>query len=136
MFYQACSEEFLRAGELSENKGKNSFFFSAIKLHVGIIVGFFPWPEFWLWLWLFLIKFLLVCATMAGAGGICILACLEALKTHFWCSLKANIKEIECCVMNMKVRRGGIPLCCSQLVHGGAFFSKTNITFNYKIFYD
>ena len=33
---------FLRAGELSENKCENSNFFSAIKPHVDIAVGFFP----------------------------------------------------------------------------------------------
>ena len=38
----------------------------------------------------------MVGATMVGTGGeVCILASLEALKIHFWCSWKANIKEIE-----------------------------------------
>ena len=41
---QARSQESLRAGELSENKCKNSNLFWAIKLHVGITVGFFPGP--------------------------------------------------------------------------------------------
>ena len=39
-----CMVCYYRAGELSKNKGKNSIFFSAIKLHVDIAVGFFPEP--------------------------------------------------------------------------------------------
>ena len=38
------SQEFLRAGGLSENKGKNYYFFLAIKLHADIVMGFFPGP--------------------------------------------------------------------------------------------
>ena len=41
---QARSQEFLRAGELSENKCKNFNIFWVIKLHVEITVGFFPEP--------------------------------------------------------------------------------------------
>ena len=44
-----------------------------------------------------------------GVGVECILAFLEALKLNFWCSLKANIKENECYVMNLNFRRGRIP---------------------------
>ena len=38
------SQEFLRAVGFSENKGKNYYFFLAIKLHVDIVMGFFPGP--------------------------------------------------------------------------------------------
>ena len=38
------SQEFLRAVGFSEDKGKNYYFFLAIKLHVDIVMGFFPGP--------------------------------------------------------------------------------------------
>ena len=51
---------------------------------------------------------------MAGAGKeICTLTFLEASKTCFSCSLKANVNK-----------NGGIPPRCCQLVHGGPFFQK------------
>ena len=65
--------------------------------------------------------------------NICILTFLEASKTHFWCSLKVNIKnrilchEHEGCEM-------GIPLSCRQLVHGGPFFLKQISHSNTKYF--
>ena len=83
------SQEFLRAGELSENKCENSNFFSAIKLNVDITVGFFPDSGFWL-----------------------------------WCSLTSNIKEIEYCVMNVKVGRGGFHPVAANSQTANRFFQK------------
>ena len=40
------SQKFLRAGELSENKGRNFYFLLVVKLHVDIIVDFFPGLQF------------------------------------------------------------------------------------------
>ena len=47
IYLQAHSQEFLRAGEVSENKGKNYNFCLAIQLYVDITVGLFPGPLQW-----------------------------------------------------------------------------------------
>ena len=88
------SQEFLRAGELSENKCENFHFFSAVKLYVDITVGFFP-----------------ECA--------------------LWCSLKSNRKELEYCVMNVQVGRGGFrPVAANSQTTDSFFKNKYHIQQN------
>ena len=86
------SQKFLRAGELSETKGRNFNFLLVIKLHVDITVDVFPGPAVWLWSWSFLIQFPLGCATMANAGEKLHFSISWNLKMHFWHTLEADIK--------------------------------------------
>ena len=66
--------------------------------------------------------------------NICILTFLEASKTHFWCSLKVN-KKPNTVSWTWRLWDGDsaqLPPTCTWRT----LFSKTNVTFKYKIFYN
>ena len=81
------------------------------------------------------LKVFLICATMAGLEK----KIVEALKTHFCCSLKVNINEIECCVINVKVRRGRnstplLPNWTRRALHTSRLIEETEF-FNISVIY-
>ena len=116
------ARNFWGQGSFLKIRAKN-LFFSAIKLHVDIIVGFFPWPAFWLWLWLFFIKVLLVCTTMAGArgwGGMHF-SLSWSLKVEFLMLFESKYKRkwMLCNEPEFSEREDSWPT-----LHGGPFFQK------------